>query len=472
MKTKAIAIMAAMLAVGGLQAQYYNEYYHRTGDTIDYKANNGYYMWWGIKELLEQGHVVYPFLKHMSFNGSGVDMMAYFTSTPLKILGIAGMPYSTIPPGTVFVDTTSVPEYFYLFDNHAGAGSSGPNFLKRIQWDLTAPHRYLKIDGVNINYRDHDSCCNFPITTEYGRLYECYFDTAITVIDTFYVGWSFHNNDRHTTFDNALLGTYSGYVAASSILQHLPCTENDTMSYYDPWDNSICFFPVFEYLRCTDTSIASNPSYPNLQWSTYRSKSFAMVYPIIEIDTTQPPFYLCDPVQNVQVTADSCAVVTWDDFLHYTYCNVQYYALEDGYNTALTETVSGTNMLRICGLDSTKHYSVRVNAFCDTSKIETDWSAWVPFQLGGGTEGIEGDESVLSHYTYLVPNPASDRLTITSSFGITRVEIYNLSGILVYSEPAGFSNHSIDLRGWTAGQYIVMVHTPYGVTAKRLVVAK
>ena len=128
-------------------------------------------------------------------------------------------------------------------------------------------------------------------------------------------------------------------------------------------------------------------------------------------------------------------------------------------------------MLRICDLDSTKNYFVRVRALCDTSKIQTDWSQWVQFSFAN-TESIADDASLLSFYTHLMPNPAADRVTITSSFGLTRIEVYNLRGLLVYSEPAGFSSTIIDLRGWAQGQYIMMVHTPQGVTAKRFTVVR
>ena len=466
MKARFIIILIALIVSGGLRAQYYNDYYHRVGDTIHNRSDIGYYMWWDSQTLINTGHNV---VAHGDSWGSPVVLAPYFTSSPLKVVGIAGCAYARSGVGLPYVDATSVPEYFYLFDNNGNR----PVFVKRVQWDNRDPHRYLELD-LSAPMLTTDSCCVFQHEPQYFELKELYFDTAVTLNDTFYVGFSFHcGTTEWGPFD---FPTTTGYISLYSFgSQSKPCSEIDTIFHNEffPGDAySGCYFPIFDYLKCDDTSIASNPANPNLQWTTVRSRMFFLVYPIIEIDTTQPPFYLCDPVQNVQVTTDSCAVVTWDDFLHYTYCNVQYYALEDGYNTALTETVSGTNMLRICGLDSTKHYFVRVNAFCDTSKIETDWSAWVPFQLGGGTEGIEGGESALSHYTYLVPNPASDRLTITSSFGITRVEVYNLSGILVYSEPAGFSNHSIDLGGWAAGQYIVMVHTPHGVTAKRLVVRR
>lgn len=83
-----------------------------------------------------------------------------------------------------------------------------------------------------------------------------------------------------------------------------------------------------------DTSIASNPAGTNLTWTSYQSRYIPLIYPIIEIGTTQPSTWRCDPVQNVQVTPDndSCAIVTWDDFLHYSSCEVEYYSLLEGYH--------------------------------------------------------------------------------------------------------------------------------------------
>ena len=55
---------------------------------------------------------------------------------------------------------------------------------------------------------------------------------------------------------------------------------------------------------------------------------------------------------------------------------------------------------------------------------------------------------------------------------VRRIEIHNARGILVYSEPAGSSATTIDLRGWPSGQYLVRIETPSGATTKRLVVAR
>ena len=107
-----------------------------------------------------------------------------------------------------------------------------------------------------------------------------------------------------------------------------------------------------------------------------------------------------------------------------------------------------------------------------TTKIETDWSQWVFFKLPNQSDGIDDGASLLSFYTHLMPNPAAERVTVTSSFGLTRIEAYNMQGILVYSEPAGFTSTTVDLHGWAPGHYIMMIHTPQGVTAKRLTIAR
>lgn len=187
---------------------------------------------------------------------------------------------------------------------------------------------------------------------------------------------------------------------------------------------------------------------------------------------------MCDPVHNFQATVldtgSGCVFFTWDDFYHYTYCEVQYYSIEQGYNHAVTTTVTGNNMLHLCGLDSTYTYYARIRAYCDTSKIETAWTDWVNFTFphSDPPQGIAQEPSILDRYTHLMPNPAADQVMVTSELGLRHIEVYNARGLLVYSEPAGYSSHTIDLRGWPAGQYMMTIETPQGKTAKRLVVGR
>ena len=43
---------------GGLRAQYYDYYYHRVGDTVEWKAPNGYYSWWELEYFYENNHKI------------------------------------------------------------------------------------------------------------------------------------------------------------------------------------------------------------------------------------------------------------------------------------------------------------------------------------------------------------------------------------------------------------------------------
>lgn len=427
MKTKAIIMMLAMLAGGSAMAQYYNDYYHRTGDTIEYQSEIGYYKWWDVQGMIDNNHYVFmiPFKEFYPIVATN-----YFTPLPLKIIGIAGCMESQVA-GT-YVDTTTAPEYFYLYTNNAGR----PVFNKRVQWDLAAPHRFLTMRCGDWAYGT-DTCCHFGVRTAGTLLYECYFDTAVNVIDTFYIGWSYHSNCIPNTIENIFTKTETSYYGVHNGYIINPCSEEDTVFHDDgmaPRRNDYtCYFPIFDYWRCMDTSAASNPADTNLTWTTYQSRYIPLIYPIIEIDTTQPPTWRCDPVQNVQVTpdGDSCAIVTWDDFLHYSSCEVEYYSLLEGYPGRHTVTITD-NMVRICDLDSTATYMVRVRAICDTSKQETDWTSWVTFTLPHNTESVDG-ASVLAKYTGVMPNPASESFTVFSSFGLTRIEVYNMRGLLVYS---------------------------------------
>lgn len=205
-----------------------------------------------------------------------------------------------------------------------------------------------------------------------------------------------------------------------------------------------------------------------------------LVYPIIEVDTTVPPTYMCGPVENVEVSADTGGrtVVTWDAFLHYTNCEVQYGPVNRPTSSYPTLTAT-TNMQLLTGLDTTVDWQVRVRAWCDTSKTMTDWSPWVRFTLPrretpptppDPPAGISS--TALAQFSSVLPNPASDAARVVSGYGLQRVEVYSTNGILVYSEPADGLEHAIDLKGWAAGNYVVLIETIAGRTAKRLTVTK
>ena len=99
---------------------------------------------------------------------------------------------------------------------------------------------------------------------------------------------------------------------------------------------------------------------------------------------------------------------------------------------------------------------------------------WHLHHEGSNHEGITvpDDQSDLSRFVQLMPNPANNRALVISSYGIEGIEVYDVKGNRVLEQKgtergttAGF-----DVTGWAKGAYVVLVRTPAGTTAKRLVV--
>ena len=80
----------------------------------------------------------------------------------------------------------------------------------------------------------------------------------------------------------------------------------------------------------------------------------------------------------------------------------------------------------------------------------------------------EADE--LSRFVQLMPNPASGLVVVNSSYGISRVEAYDVRGEKVMDQPTEGRTAIIDVTAWPKGAYVVLVRTPQGTAANRLVV--
>ena len=69
-----------------------------------------------------------------------------------------------------------------------------------------------------------------------------------------------------------------------------------------------------------------------------------------------------------------------------------------------------------------------------------------------------------------MPNPASGSVLISSSYRIDRVEAYDVRGEKVMEQPTEGRKAAFDVSAWPKGAYVVLVRTPAGTAAKRLVV--
>ena len=119
-------------------------------------------------------------------------------------------------------------------------------------------------------------------------------------------------------------------------------------------------------------------------------------------------------------------------------------------------------------------YWARVRVVCDTD-FWSDWTDTVRFYVpnqhtGGGPDDTTQAINLVEQYTYLMPNPARDEVTVASSFRVKAVELYGSDGKLLQRQEVNAVGTTLSLEGLPAGIYFVRVRTSAGVTTKRLVV--
>ena len=450
------------------QAQYSDLYYHRVGDTIEWRAPNGYYSWWewenfynniiAMNEVVDGSHgsewSMYDVLD------SAIILQRFYTPVPLKIIGIAGSGSRVI---NITVDTNASNEYYLIYD----AGVTDMILLKQVPWKTTDPHRILhvkmhKVDG-GFQAETPDSCCwNHPRDV-YFPIYEYYFDTAIYVTDSFYVGgtlWDLPDEYRPavTVYNSGrmlnLRGICSGGNELLTTIQGGVCAPTNV---------------TIKRKSRMDAGFITN--FSNAPWRWKHPTEVSLIYPIIEVDTTVPPEGSCIKVGNVEVfPSGTSATVTWDNFPNYTSVIISYGPCNVPQSLWDSVNVTGMTFYALTGLNPSSCYNVRMKAVCD--KQEMPWSTPVRFYSGTDTSGNESvsGPTILSAQTFIQPNPASNEVSISSSFNLSRIEIHDASGILVYSEQAVGHQKTINIGFLHNGTYFVTIQTYFGTTHKKLIV--
>ena len=92
----------------------------------------------------------------------------------------------------------------------------------------------------------------------------------------------------------------------------------------------------------------------------------------------------------------------------------------------------------------------------DTTVVPTDTTAGI------------GKVDMVNRYVSVSPNPAGDRATVLSSFGLTAIEAYDPQGRKLYSAPAEGLKATLDVSAWPRGTVLLHIHTPAGTAVKKL----
>ena len=81
--------------------------------------------------------------------------------------------------------------------------------------------------------------------------------------------------------------------------------------------------------------------------------------------------------------------------------------------------------------------------------------------------GVDGVDEISEMNVVLYPNPASDKVMIETSEFISRCEVYNINGALVYSMNECSNNFEINVSEFAAGSYIVRLISDKSVQTRR-----
>lgn len=389
---------------------------------------------------------------------NGIMAKKCFTESPLNVVGIAVV-------GTFVNQVDAIhefpEEYLYLYE----ATPDTFQLLKTVAWNSTDPQKYYQTRN-----RGGNTDCSREqqdITYSTYELREYYFDTSITVSDSFYVGFSSFLNPFYTPEDGYILSPYHSpeYVFGGLGISRL-CTH--------PWyfDTS-CYYPMTTYKMLPSCLLPGFDCFPNLvvdEWHWIDIPSFAYVFPIIEI----PDTFSCTPVASLQVAeADSgCVMLLWDADSTQTEWTVCYGPEGTDVDSCETVTVSEP-ALRLCGLDTCTKYVAYVRAVChhNDSIYYTEWSDSATIAFSCDTTSFEeGISTVAGQKLLVIPNPASDHVTVTSPYTIESIDVFDMQGHRVYTTNANSNSVKIDIASFVPASYIVLAHTTDGIVSRKIVV--
>lgn len=488
------------------QASAQESSYYRVGDTIFGQSRIYFYQWWhdsllvsdstrvlALQEwrdiIINTGDVFYggggeepEHHVYSIFDRPHGEILQYcYTKNPLRIIGIA----SSAITGTAdsFYNSYDYDweplfqEYFRLYD----ATDTSFVLLKEVPFNKDVPHRYMRVKSRSPQFFWGTSVCCYqnPVDRDSViKIREFYFDSPVTVTDSFYFGYTTEShgpfspdlipnvdvpiamNERHTmqslaiAWDTTIFGRYSCMPEcrpSPSILhkyKHIWWGRSPNLPYYQ------------------DTI-------PDTVWHWRQSPYFMLDFPIVIIDSS----YIIPPPECPQVTnlrqadyGDGCITLIWNtqtDQVDWQVC----YGPEGSSPEECTVIDCPIPVGRLCSLDSNTHYTAYVRASCQfDSVVYSQWSDPVNLCLCDTTQESAGVTTAMDALTYVIPNPASDMVQVLSSFSMNRVEVYGASGKLVADKAAVGNATSFSVKGWASGVYIAVIHTPLGIITKKLIV--
>jgi hypothetical protein len=102
--------------------------------------------------------------------------------------------------------------------------------------------------------------------------------------------------------------------------------------------------------------------------------------------------------------------------------------------------------------------SANVNALSPTSNS---------LKLEGGVTSVN---EILTSQLEIYPNPASSEINIKLKEGIENIEIYSMTGQLMFSKDVKSENCKLNISGLSKGTYTVIINTKEAKAVKKIIV--
>lgn len=427
---KRILFLLSFVALAGSVAAQ-SDYYHRVGDTVRGRCPIYHYEkgWWPT--LNATGHT--DSVIGTAFSTFGY--MKHTTDTPLKVIGVAST-WARLDRSIMQEDLdTSIDGtlYYVLFDATAG----GLVEKARVCWTddyLTHPKRYMELPRRG----GAASCDEMQDGTAIVSLREYYFDSAITVTDSFYLGCAVPDID---------ISGPNGFAILSYIASHMwdYCTYT-SMDANGTYKDCATVMPEFTYY---DSSRLDNT------WHYFTHKRFQLVFPIIEVDTVGELDTVCTaPGEPHVASRDSLKVrVEWTDT-----ANVRWEVSRtapDGDPEAGLITPTTTPYIEYTDIDDRLSYRVYVRGLCTAGDWE-GWSDWsTPCTIDSiptsGINPLEADGLTLS------PNPTDGSVQILGlQAEVATIEVLDTKGrvLQTFNGTSAFNVSTLP-----SGTYVVRIRT-------------
>ncbi len=405
-------------------------------------------------------------------------MMGYFCKpeyarychidTSLRVIGIAAaLELGIITTNDSYLADTfffnkMVPEYFRLYE--VDSNGDEMHLMAEGQWTPKTPPKHSVQITRRTNGYDRDY---------FDTIYEVYFDDPVTVYDSFYVAVTGYNSYWHSDFYITFSPPEKGWAYITIATTQYDDLHDTTMNpkpnhykrklHFIDEDNYDDRYEVTDTNWHTFKTIHNNHSaLSNFPWNRYM-----YIFPII--DTSSVISCANSRELTLAYLEGSVATLTWEGGY-----NADHWELSICPDNCSPEdgniSTWNTRLATLQGLDTAQWYTAWVRSVCDTANL-SDWSDSIRFYVpSANNEEPIRVETIADKHTYLMPNPASETVTIASSFRIGEVEIYDLNGKRLMHSIVDGMQTSINISNISGGTYIVRITTNNGTAYKKLVI--